>query len=403
MSKKSANKRPIIQFLDDEPISDVANNVTNNITNNITTNISVNNPIQPNTTNDKSNNKSKDKSKNKTEQKYIDSTFILYNIDMMNLDRLYVSRDISNRYIKDHDTINNQASKNNSLDITQTSIAKKSNTINGLSSSIEKTSILHQEHKKDANITSLIQLGISNIQHNPSETIYWGDHYKIQLYYSNKEELHLLTPNTNIHCTHCHGQPPTGALMLAVPYRYVPTVYCDHTYAPECINIIKSIDVDVVTERISKKEKGSSRSSRVDQKKIPKSTIFRRELSEKEFNRINTNSNNKIKKQDYFECAKPVCSFSCMITKGKELARNDPRFRNVLTHICHLYQIIFGKLPQNIIPAPTIDVLSEYGGMLSRDDFIKNFHYVYLENCNQFRLQEILHPANEIFSHVLED
>ena len=93
-------------------------------------------------------------------------------------------------------------------------------------------------------------------------------------------------------------------------------------------------------------------------KTIPKVNYYKKEFNSKEME----NRGNEIIENEYFECSKSVCSFSCMMSKGKELAQKDFRFFNYKSLIIQMYHIIFGIIHLKYPESPSPDILEEYGG-----------------------------------------
>lgn len=290
--------------------------------------------------------------------------------------------------------------------------------------------------------TSLEKLGIS-IKKKPVDTILWGDHYNVNLIVSRgyNDTKFKLDRKKKIKCTHCHQYPPEGALMLAVPYKYVPHYIEEYVYSPECINIVSSINVDNSTVKsdgkknvpkynlfkrdipkteLHKYEKENTiRSSNAEEKAYDEenkndaeeeksedeseSEAGNKKKSEKRKNRENSSGRkkgDKLKKRGYFECVKPVCSFNCMAAKGRELSLIDPKFNNVKTFISHLYMEVFGKLPEKITPAPPFDILEEYGGEYTLEEYRRDFKFINVEESNQYfeKAKNVINYSEQIYA-----
>lgn len=230
--------------------------------------------------------------------------------------------------------------------------------------------------------TTLASLGITTAKKDPVETIYWGEQYKIQMFMNVGLRATELNKDCKLKCSWCHNYPPEGALIMAVPFRYVPSYIEQHVYAPECVNVIESINVRDGDEK------------RVDPKNAPKINYFKRDL-------VSTDKCNyakdRIVENEYFECAFPVCSFSCMKSKGNELSSRDPSFRNVKMMINFLYKKIFDKFPDKITPAPPCYILKEYGGDFTLDEYRENFKFVTLEDTQQFFINNLLRAVDRIY------
>lgn len=238
--------------------------------------------------------------------------------------------------------------------------------------------------------TSLVKLGISTVKKEAAETICWGDHYKIRLFVSNGVKRTELTEqlSPSLRCTWCHLPPEQGSLMLALPIKYVPSFVHQHVYAPECVNIVEDIKV-----RPSKEEPEDEK-KKFDPKNAPKINYFRRDITEKD---KASYQNEEFVEKDYFECAYPVCSFSCMLSKGRELSQKDPRFRNFRMNISFLYQKIFGVMPEGLIPAAPCTTMIQYMGDHTPEEFRKNFKFVRVQDTDQFFFNHIMRDCPQVY------
>lgn len=307
--------------------------------------------------------KSEEKSDKNEKLEAVNSTFVLDGLNVSTLDRNYVLPEIAKKQEREM----NRTTKIEDDDI------------KGVATSLEK-------------------LGISSFRKEPLETICWGDHYKIQLFVNTGSDITELTPTQKLRCTWCHQYPQEGALMLAVPYKFVSSFIQENVYAPECVNVVKGINVEpskmIVTEKTKKN----------DPKSAPKINYFKRDLTSEDKQLYSTQLN-RVVTRDYFETAKLVCSFNCMVSKGRELEEKDPRFRNVNMHIAHLYQLIFGVLPSKIVPAPPFDVLLEYGGEFTVDEYTKNFKIITLSDSNQYyvKAKMLINSSANLFVNIQEE
>lgn len=282
----------------------------------------------------------------------------------------------------------------------------------------------HEEHEIKAVATSLEKLGISTIKKEALDTIYWGERYKIRIFASCGEIRRELTPEMVMRCHHCHQFPPKGALMLGVPFKYVPSYIHRHDYTPEWVNVVKNMKV----ERTIITESGKPRGNKTDQKSQPKTAYLRRDLPYYEVEARNRNEhkleieekNDDIELDEiadniqqkstelvelgYFETIKPVCSFSCMLAKGLKLSEHDPRFRNVQMLAAMMYQKIFEKPMGRIAPAAPFENLLEYGGTLTLDEYRKEFRFVSLNESGQIfqRAKKLISPAIELYTSEQE-
>ena len=101
--------------------------------------------------------------------------------------------------------------------------------------------------------------------------------------------------------------------------------------------------------------------------------------------------------------ANGIVVHNCMESKGRELAIKDNRFRNVKMYIAQLYQRIFGVLPGKITPAGPFEILEEYGGDFTLEEYRRNFMFVPIEPANQFIVKSLLSHTAEVFTTVQED
>jgi hypothetical protein len=262
-------------------------------------------------------------------------------------------------------------------------------------STIDKKKQKDQPILKDELIsvsTSLEKLGISTTRKDPAYLMYWGEQYKIRLFVSSSA-INELTPTHKVKCFNCHQYAPEGALMLAVPWRYVPSYIERHDYSPEWINVVPSIKVE---RTIRSSAEAKMAEGKQNQRKVPKTTYLKHDLPNFEYtNRINEGAD--LTAQDYFDTENPVCSFNCMVTEGHRLRDKDhnPRFRNVDMYIAMLYQKIFGSIPPKIRPASKFSILQEYGGNYTLEEYRKEFTFATLEETGQVftKVKSLINPA----------
>lgn len=273
-----------------------------------------------------------------------DTTFTLTDVNISALDKNYVLSEITKKHAPH---TNNLQSLQNSQNLK----SNKSDDIKYVTTSLEK-------------------LGISTVKKEATETIYWGDNYEINLFCNNENLASLKDVSINRKCSNCHQYPPTGSLMIIVPYKYVSSYIEDYVYAPECINIVKGINVDVSKEDKTKKH---------DPKTAPKVNYFRRDIPESKKKQYK----DRLIDQDYFEGSELVCSFPCCFARGRELSIIDAKYRYSDTLICRMYKKIFKKLPTNVKPAAHFTTLKEYGGPYTVEEYRKNFEFLSLEESDQ--------------------
>jgi hypothetical protein len=297
--------------------------------------------------------------------------------------------------------------------------------------SVVKTTIEDKKKSKDVKVnrdelksmsTSLEKLGISTTRKDPAYLMYWGEQYKIRLFVSSgfKEPNSELTPACKIKCFNCHQFPPEGALMLSVPWRYVPSYIERNDYSPEWINVVPCIKVE---RSIKSANDTKANEGKQNQRKVPKTTYLKRDLPRFECEariQIDESQSNEqliiepisvttelkesneqpivdLVSQDYFDTENPVCSFNCMVTEGHRLRDKDhnSRFRNVDMYIAMLYQRLFGSLPPKIRPASKFSILQEYGGSYSLEEYRKEFTFATLEETGQMfaRTRALINPS----------
>jgi hypothetical protein len=331
------------------------------------------------------------------------ATLTLEDINIAALDRQYVLPEIVKK--QDRNTIKSSSKVPHSPSLLTPEISSRSISLtSSLANSGEfadpeterkeasRKSVADSENEMKSMSTSLEKLGISVARKEPVDIIHWGERYKIKLFLSNGDKSSELMPEHQMRCHHCHQFPPKGALMLAVPYRYVPSFIQRHDYMPEWVNMVKTIQVDPVTRN----EPGSKGpKTKMDQKSMPKMAYFKQDLPAHEIHkRGDSPENTNSVSADYFDCMKPVCSFPCMVSKGRELAEKDPRFRNAEMLITMLFQKIFGYIPEKLSAAPSFELLKEYGGEYSLEEYRKDFQFVNLEPSSQ-----IYQNVNKLINH----
>lgn len=243
--------------------------------------------------------------------------------------------------------------------------------------------------------TSLEKLGISTTRKDPAYLMYWGEQYKIRLFVSSGPNNNELTPASRLKCFNCHQYPPEGALMLAVPWRYVPSYIERHDYSPEWINVVPTIKVErsVKSANDSKTNEGKQ-----NQRKVPKTTYLKHDLPDFECkDRTENKSPINLISQDYFDTENPVCSFNCMVAEGHRLRdkEHNSRFRNVDMYIAMLYQKLFDAPPPKIRPASKFCILQEYGGSYTLEEYRKEFTFATLEETGQVfsRINRLITPS----------
>lgn len=307
--------------------------------------------------------------------KPIDSTFELLDINMTEIDRKYMLPEIIKKQERDQ-----LRKKDKSDDMKQVT-------------------------------TSLIKLGISDHKKEPDEVIAWGEHLKIDLYMTRSthglDSAQRIDPDNAIRvddmmlpeaqrsgarapkvkCSHCHQYPPPGAIMLAVPFTYVPSFKSETVYTPDCVNVVDKIDVEPHHQNQLEKRK--------DVKNAPRINYFKRDVPS---HMIENYDKDRITTKEYFECAYPVCSFSCMVAKGTDLSCYNPKFRDVNMLIYFLYEKIFEKSPKNkLVAAGSFMLLEEYGGSLTLEKYRKDFRFVTVSDTSQFYIDRIIKHAEMLF------
>jgi len=220
---------------------------------------------------------------------------------------------------------------------------------------------LEEEQKILSFGSDLEKLGITKKKTSISDicvnNIVLSEKCNIILYFNHSQTVE------NIKCSWCHQYPQIGTVMMAVPYNYVPYTEEDYLHAPETLNELNDLTVKPF-EPIKKNEKNSL-------KKQHKLFYIKRSVNKKG--------------KDYFLVSKPVCSFNCMESKGRELSVSDTRYKNYRCYMNILYKIIFEKDPPAVFPrAPHFECLQEYGGKITLEEYRNNFTVVELDNSNQY-------------------
>lgn len=285
----------------------------------------------------------------KTIDEEIDTTFVLNNLNITEIDKAYVLPEISKKQERDFD-------KDEMKSIT----------------------------------TSLEKLGISTYKKEPSYNITYGDTYQITLFVNNGGQSYDLNESTRVRCSWCTLFPPENVHMLAVPFKYVPSYTEEYVYSPECVNIVDNIKVEPY------KENSSSKKEQKAQKAQPKMNYFRKSISSGERRKL---PNGSYILKEYFETSFPVCSFNCMKSKARELYTKDYRYKDVNMYINWMYKLIYRKYPDDIIPSPPREILKEYGGEFSQDEYRNNFRFISIHDPQQHFsvFKEITQPVENLY------
>ena len=238
--------------------------------------------------------------------------------------------------------------------------------------------------------TSLEKLGISNYKKEPVYTIIYGDTYQISLFVNNADKSYELNSKIKIRCSWCTLLPPEGVNMLAVPFKYVPSYTEEHVYSPECINVVNNIQVEPY------KDTSSSKKEQKAQKSLPRMNYFKRNITYNERRKLQDGS---YVLREYFETSHPVCSFNCMKSKGRDLYNKDYKYKDVNMYINWMYRLIFGKYPEDIKLAPPHDILQEYGGDFTPEEYRNNFNFITVNDSNQYfiRYKTMTNPIERLY------
>lgn len=302
--------------------------------------------------------KIKDSAKNQADllleekQDIINTTFILKDLNLTEIDKQYVLPEISKKQERD----------------------------------IEK-----DEMKQIT--TSLEKLGISTYKKEPSYTITYGDTYQITLFVNTTSSSYEINKNTRVRCSWCTLLPPDNVHMLAVPFKFIPSYTEDYVYSPECVNIVNNIKVEPYRENSSSKKEQKA------QKAQPKMNYFKRHIASEERRKLPDGS---YVMNEYFETSYPVCSFNCMKSKARELYNKDYKYKDVNMYINWMYRLIYGTYPEAIRPSPPPDILKEYGGEFTADEYRNNFRYISIHDPQQHftNFQKITHPIERLYERV---
>ena len=222
----------------------------------------------------------------------------------------------------------------------------------------------------------------------PNDTICWGETYKIDLYRNGS-----IIDTKQIKCSWCH-QYPKG-IMLSVPYAYVPHYIQENVYSPECINMVTELSVS--TSSLINEPKGPVDQKKYKSKTILKSNCFKRDIIDtKAYN----DNDPRLVINGYFKTAEFVCSFNCMKPKAKELALTNPVFKNAYVYITQLYSMIFDVdiCDVNIVDMPHFTMFQDYGGVLNREQYLKNTQIIEVSNSGQYDDKITVRSLNVISS-----
>lgn len=101
----------------------------------------------------------------------------------------------------------------------------------------------------------------------------------------------------------------------------------------------------------------------------------------------------------YSFMANDVMVHNCMISKGRELALVDPRYKNCDMLIYYMYEKIFNKLPDEaLIPASSFMILKDYGGDYTLEEYRQAFKFLFIEETKQFYFNKLVRPATMLFA-----
>jgi hypothetical protein len=205
--------------------------------------------------------------------------------------------------------------------------------------------------------TSLEQLGISSLSHQPTTTIIPKEKTKLHTFVTMNQHLEnkKLPIKTDIPCFGCHRKFDT--VPLGVPIEYHPSVYI----------------------------------SKSDPTKTKKITISEREKLNKE------DQENTILQKEYFDVDGIVCSFNCILSI---IENNDsPLYKNTEILIPKLYKMIFGEYPDTkIIKAPSWKLRTQYGGTLTDHEFVCNLQTIKYTDTDQIKkANRLMNPVGRIF------
>jgi hypothetical protein len=181
--------------------------------------------------------------------------------------------------------------------------------------------------------------------------------------------------------------------MLSVPFKYVPSYTEDYVYSPECINVVNSIQVEPFMElSTSKKEQKA-------QKSQSRTNYFRKHITTSERRKLPDGS---FVQREYFETSFPVCSFNCMKSKARELYTKDYKYKDVNMYINWMYKLIYGEYPEQITLAPPADILQEYGGEFTIEEYRNNFRFISIHDPHQYfaTFKSISNPVQRIYERV---
>jgi hypothetical protein len=306
---------------------------------------------------------SKKKEDKKDAKSSLDTSFVLKDINIVNLDRSYGMKDLQ-------DYIYKNASKTNSVDNKTT------------------TKLLNSAPKNDLkSITSKLEnLGFSEKLAEPFETIVRGN-TKCNLFTTFNNKNYILQNKENYNCWYCRHSLPTDVLPLSIPIKYYPAY-------SECSLVHNSL-----INTVSKLEYKLNTDLQIANVKDKDKIFYERfALSSQDCNKFDSSvDNNKtIDNNDYFDGEGIFCSFNCMV--GFISENNCIKYKNTGILINKLYYKLFGFFPKHkILPAPSWRLLKSYGGDLTIDEYRNSFQTVDFSNAWQYTKLLPNSPVSEIF------
>ena len=91
-----------------------------------------------------------------------------------------------------------------------------------------------------------------------------------------------------------------------------------------------------------------------------------------------------------------------MKSKARELYNKDYKYKDVNMYINWMYKLIYGTYPENIIPSPPSDILKEYGGEFTVEEYRNNFRYISIHDPQQHftTFKNLSHPVERLYERI---
>lgn len=315
------------------------------------------------------------KAKVQKEEKNIDTTFVLKDINYINLDRSYGMKDIQNFIFKNSskDTI-----------ITETSEKKNNDSLKNLISSKLSTS---NKNEIKSITTKLENLGFSDKIKEPFETIIRGN-VKSNIYttFNNTIKKELVSNCCSFTCWYCRHSLINNTLPVIIPLKYYNSYSECSLVHNSLINTIPKLEYKIFDDLSINLVK--------DKEKIFYEKV---NLTQNDKNKLkNSDPDKSVKYNDYFEGEGTFCSFNCAVAYVSD--NYSIKYKNTGMLINKLYKHIFGFLPkEKIVPSPSWKMLKDYGGEFTIEEYRKSFQIIDYSYNWQYLKNFPNGPVSELF------